>query len=33
VWPPEKRERDAIGAMMGLMFRREWIFTAALMPV
>lgn len=33
MWPPEKKERDALGAALGLMFRREWIFTAALTPV
>jgi hypothetical protein len=32
VWPPVKKERDVLGATLGLMFRREWVFMAALTP-
>lgn len=31
-WPPGKSERDVVGAALGLTFRREWIFMAALTP-
>ena len=27
--PPGKKERDVLGATLGLMFRREWGFMAA----
>jgi hypothetical protein len=31
-WPPAEAERDAIGAAIGYILRREWVFTSSMMP-
>lgn len=31
-WPPAKAEREAIGAAIGYLLRREWVFAAAQTP-